>query len=233
MVSTHRLESPDRALLAERIAKVIAHEAGHLADRRQCRDPECVMHPAHTAADLDAWGLAVCACCRRLRFPCRMVLAMITALLLLSLTAGAALKFLTRKPGPFKWRADGSRTSVCYPGEPVVRLRSADQARSAAAVLNRLFANRDRAPLAISSGPATARVQAGGELLFVVDPTVSEGYDPAEFARPLGHPHGTADSGQGPGRAELPGLSWFPSERGSGSRSQAAGVVEMIRCEAT
>jgi len=64
VVSTARLDDPAAPeALPRRTSNVAAHELGHLLGRRHCRNPECLMHPAKTLADVDARSARPCHRC--------------------------------------------------------------------------------------------------------------------------------------------------------------------------
>lgn len=62
LVSIFRLAGPR---LAERLAKEVVHEAGHLCGLGHCADPACVMHFSNTVQDTDEKHERLCADCRR------------------------------------------------------------------------------------------------------------------------------------------------------------------------
>jgi archaemetzincin len=61
IVSTFRLGEGEIA--AARARNEIAHERGHLAGLKHCRDRRCVMHPAAKPEDIDGRGETPCERC--------------------------------------------------------------------------------------------------------------------------------------------------------------------------
>ncbi|MEB3787200.1 MAG: archaemetzincin family Zn-dependent metalloprotease [Desulfurococcales archaeon] len=64
-VYARRLEAGDPRLFAERLAKEIAHEVGHLLGLGHCSTPGCVMNFSNSLAEVDAKRLWFCEECRR------------------------------------------------------------------------------------------------------------------------------------------------------------------------
>lgn len=62
LVSVFRLAGPK---LAERLAKEVVHETGHLCGLVHCADPACVMHFSSTVQDTDQKHERLCNGCRR------------------------------------------------------------------------------------------------------------------------------------------------------------------------
>jgi archaemetzincin len=68
IVSWHRLMDNSASVFADRIAKEIVHEVGHLDGLEHCPDPNCVMWFPNTLQETDTKGVNFCRlCCERRR----------------------------------------------------------------------------------------------------------------------------------------------------------------------
>ena len=179
VVSTFRLAG-DAAKLGERVEKVLAHEAGHLAGRGHCRDGRCAMHQARSVEELDGRGLELCERCRRRGWRGRWALAAAAAACLaLFLGLDASVRALTKRTLPFAARGE----AVVYKGEAVLRAADGERARRAAAALNGAYMQLEPERLEVERVGDTARVEAAGALVAEIDRRTAGGGDPAEYAR--------------------------------------------------
>lgn len=70
VVSVHRMRQefyglpPDDLLTAERVAKTVVHETGHVLGLTHCDDFGCVMAASHSVEWLDLKGATLCSLCR-------------------------------------------------------------------------------------------------------------------------------------------------------------------------
>jgi len=182
-VSTFRLKSPDARLTRERVTKVAIHELLHLEGRRHCKDPFCAMHPASNLEELDRRGMQLCERCRRPARRWRAAVLAAAACLVFSFAVDASLKALVRKASPFSWRRQPDGAEVLYRKSAVLKLPGEAEARTAAEVLNRLFAEIDPPPLTVRAEGPRARVVAGPWTVFEIDAAAGGGYPAEEFAR--------------------------------------------------
>jgi len=67
IVSWHRLGDDDTSIFADRLAKEIVHEVGHLEGLEHCPDPSCVMWFSNTLQETDAKGVNFCRICQERR----------------------------------------------------------------------------------------------------------------------------------------------------------------------
>ena len=65
IVSWHRLRDDNASIFADRLAKEIVHEVGHLRGLGHCPDPSCVMWFSNTLGETDTKGINFCHICRR------------------------------------------------------------------------------------------------------------------------------------------------------------------------
>lgn len=200
VVSTFRLggdgEAGERnARLRERLSKVIAHEWMHLAGRRHCKHPECLMHPVASVEELDTRGETLCERCRsarsiRRRWPWTGIAAAVAIVVALSGGLDLTVKALQTKSMPFYTRDLGASAGVFYQGEPVLQIPASgegaepaqQQARALSAELNRLFAEIDPPILRAQSQGNSALVIAADKPILTVDADLSGGQSPAAFA---------------------------------------------------
>jgi hypothetical protein len=189
VVSTARLGGPGSPA-RERLAKVIAHERGHLRGLSHCRAQGCVMRPARTVEDLDTRGLAPCGCCPRPFFKVLGVLSAIAACLILFAGLDAAASLMKVNFLPFSWRSQGESASLLYKRQPVLTLRAnggvspETRMHGLSQSLNELF--RQVSPPAmqvVSSASGRASIFADGQSLVEILPQDTGGMDPAQYAR--------------------------------------------------
>jgi archaemetzincin len=67
IVSWHRLRHDNVDIFADRIAKEIVHEIGHLEGLEHCRDPSCVMWFSNSLQETDRKGMNFCHRCSQRR----------------------------------------------------------------------------------------------------------------------------------------------------------------------
>lgn len=182
-VSVFRLQSPAPGLVRERATKVAIHELLHLEGRRHCKDPSCVMYPVSGLEQLDRRGMQLCPRCQRPARRWRAAALAAAACLALSFAVDASLKTLVRKASPFSWRLRHGGAEVLYRKSAVLKLPGETQARAAAEVLNRLFADIDPPPLAVRTAGFRTSVEAGPWTIFEIDAAASGGSSADEFAR--------------------------------------------------
>lgn len=63
IVSWHRLRDDNASVFADRLAKEIVHEVGHLEGLEHCTDPSCVMWFSNTLKETDRKGVNFCHTC--------------------------------------------------------------------------------------------------------------------------------------------------------------------------
>jgi hypothetical protein len=183
VVSTYRLGGN-----AGRLARVVAHETGHLRGLRHCSTQGCVMRKARTVDELDACGLGPCARCMR---PTPRFRALIAASVFcaLAFAGGDAIGgLLGPHSPPFSWRSQGGTARVFYKQQPVLevhgRIPNAAADRRIAALsrnLNALFA--DIAPprlKVVAGGPDRAVILAGDARLFELSSADTDGREPLQ-----------------------------------------------------
>jgi archaemetzincin len=65
IVSWHRLKDLDSGIFAQRLAKEIVHEVGHLKGLEHCQDSICVMWFSNTLSETDRKSVNFCKFCRQ------------------------------------------------------------------------------------------------------------------------------------------------------------------------
>jgi archaemetzincin len=63
IISVHRLQHPDEAVLLDRVVKEAVHELGHTFGLTHCDNPRCVMHFSNSLMDTDIKGKTFCEKC--------------------------------------------------------------------------------------------------------------------------------------------------------------------------
>jgi hypothetical protein len=196
VVSTFRLGGDGDLRLRERLSKVIAHEWMHLAGRRHCKHPGCLMHPVASVDELDARGEALCDRCRRVRnsgvrWPWKGIAAAVAVVIALSGGMDLTVKALQTKSTPFYAQDEGTVAAVLYQGEEVLRIpatgsggdTASQRARALSNELNRLFAEIDPPFLQAHPQGASALVLAAGRPILTVDAAIAGTQSPEAFAR--------------------------------------------------
>lgn len=143
-----------------RLEAVAAHELGHLRGLRHCRTPECVMHPASTAQDLDRRSLDSCGrCARGARW--RVTAAAAVLLIACSMTADAVIAKLRGRREVFAWRPEGAGAAVLMRAERILLMKSRAAAEEASRGLNELYAELSPPPVELREQPGGAVLRAG------------------------------------------------------------------------
>lgn len=190
IVSSHRLESEDRALVRRRLAAVMAHERGHLDGLRHCPTRGCLMTPARGVADLDERGLARCGLCQRPQRRLLGTLAAAAGFVLLIASLDACAEILKVRKQPFNWQASNGRVAVFFKDTPLVTLAdngavpTAERAELMTRSLNRLFLQVHPPSLEVQpKGAEGAVIRAGTLPVGEVLPSDAGGHPALEVAQ--------------------------------------------------